>query len=531
MAITFVNAVDSRSGSVATTSHVVTMPTGTASGDLCIVAISWNGAPGAITLPTGWTILSALNAGQANPQQSVYYKLLDGSEGASQTWTSGTAVLAGYAASSYRGVHQTTPIDVAATSTSGAAATTATATNITTVTNQAWVVGGAAANSSTATFVTAWTTPPGTERNDIQNGFASGTGKAGTLSDSNGGFAVGTTATITWTISASLAWDAWLTAIRPAPAVAGGTGLNIPRSAPSLLTPFGPNKQRPRPQLQGSTPPSVTVTVPVRAGPDDGSWQYTHTAWPPNPGTGVAVDDTTARAEKTFQTPNYTGSAAFFRFDTSVIPVDAVVIAADLRFFKNAFSSNGADNFKVVGEYYDFGGEPSEAVDWVETISGTSIFTPLVNGFNILTGYNTIPINNLSGINKLGYTGIRITLSAGTPLFTNYLEFRTQESPSPMQLIVTYVPSGFPAAGTAPTLKQGPTFQQPFGLKRPRPVVPAVGVFIAPDAPVGITFQRGPSFNQPFGLLRPRPYQPGYPEIQVPVSTATQPLLPLLGVG
>ena len=171
-------------------------------------------------------------------------------------------MLAGYAASAYRGVDQVTPIDVTATSTSGAAATTATATNITTVTNQAWVVGGAAANGSTATFVTAWTTPTGTERNDIQNGQASGSGKSGTLSDSNAGFSVGTTATITWTISASLAWDAWLTAIRPAATVASESPLlaKPPWGVPIPLGPFSLSQFRARwPIVPDVVPPKIVL--------------------------------------------------------------------------------------------------------------------------------------------------------------------------------------------------------------------------------------------------------------------------------
>lgn len=223
MSIAFISAAISRN--TATLNHVVTLPASTVSGSVIVASIAWNGGPGTVTWPAGWTVMpgtASVFGVPTNPQASVAYHVCDGTEGASITVTSTSSVISGHAASAYSGVDNTTPIDVNATTAGSATAgTTDTATNITTVTNNAWVIGGAMSNGSTGSFTTGWTTPTGTERCDVQNGQASGSGKNCTQSDSNAAFATGTTATITWTSSTSLAWIAWLTALRPA---SGGGG-------------------------------------------------------------------------------------------------------------------------------------------------------------------------------------------------------------------------------------------------------------------------------------------------------------------
>jgi hypothetical protein len=95
----------------------------------------------------------------------------------------------------------------------------------------------------------------------------------------------------------------------------------------------------------------------------------------------------------------------------------------------------------LVGDYYDFGGEPSVAADWILTAS-PSIFT--AKRLNTFTAGSpsTITLNDLSGINTSGYTGIRLTLDSGTPsaAFENNIIIASSENTTYLgvQLDVTY---------------------------------------------------------------------------------------------
>jgi hypothetical protein len=71
------------------TSHTVTLPSGIGAGDLLLMWLAFNGTSGAVNTPSGWTPLQAAAANNANGYP--FYRIADGSEGASVAVTTTTA--------------------------------------------------------------------------------------------------------------------------------------------------------------------------------------------------------------------------------------------------------------------------------------------------------------------------------------------------------------------------------------------------------------------------------------------------------
>ena len=163
------------------------------------------------------------------------------------------------------------------------------------------------------------------------------------------------------------------------------------------------------------------VTLPIAIADDDGTGEYNRAGggWPPSSG-GVWTDNSNAIYESAVKMDqggsNSTGQIACLRFDTSFLPDDAVIQSALLQMFVTFVED--ANNTSVVADYYDFGGEPTVAADFIETAS-PSIFTAVDLGAITVGAVNSFPLTDLTGISKTGYTGIRFTLSSYTPNF-NY---------------------------------------------------------------------------------------------------------------
>ena len=138
-------------------------------------------------------------------------------------------------------------------------------------------------------------------------------------------------------------------------------------------------------------------------------------------------------------------NVSFLRFDTSGIGDSDTITAATLKLYLySVVHATGGKS--LVGDYYDFGGEPTVSGDYTETAS-PSIFSALGLGSITSGAVNDIALTDLTGINKTGYTGIRLTLSSGDITTsgqqnTVYIASYEHSTLQAAQLEVTYTPSG-----------------------------------------------------------------------------------------
>lgn len=130
---------------------------------------------------------------------------------------------------------------------------------------------------------------------------------------------------------------------------------------------------------------------------------------------------------------------ALFRFDTSSLPDAAVITAARLKIYVDS-ANDTADDVEYAADFYDFGGEPAVSGDWEASSSGNAIAT-IDPDLLTTSAVNNIDLTGLSGINKSGYTGIRIAPKDTTePTGDNFIRFAANEhgSGDPAALEVTY---------------------------------------------------------------------------------------------
>src|SRR5262245_58855510 len=158
-----------------------------------------------------------------------------------------------------------------------------------------------------------------------------------------------------------------------------------------------------------------TVTFTVASAADDGDI-IRNGSWPPA-GSYTVGDGTVAfSANDSPSSGNYNTYVALFRWDTSSIPDNATIISATfITWCHQRGEADTPGTYSVVGDYYDFGGEPSDGSDWTFVCS-PSIFT----AFTIASMPSSdiayrLPLTDLTGINKSGYTGIRVSLDNPTP--------------------------------------------------------------------------------------------------------------------
>jgi hypothetical protein len=143
------------------TSLAITKPTSLAAGDLLIAHITVR-VTTAVTAPAGWTLIQS--SVRSAHQTGAWYRLADGTEGASFSWSWATSVKAVGAVCRVTGSHQTTPINVTGSVATTGVASSVAAPSITTTADECLLF-GFAYSADNKTF-----TSPGsmTERWDQQ---------------------------------------------------------------------------------------------------------------------------------------------------------------------------------------------------------------------------------------------------------------------------------------------------------------------------------------------------------------------------
>lgn len=109
-AVTFVSA-SSAANTSGSSSLVISRPAGVASGQVLVATITAAGT-GAITAPTGWSVVHDVTT---TLRQTSYSHVAGASEPTSWTWSLGSARLASGGIIAYSGVDTTVPIDASAT--------------------------------------------------------------------------------------------------------------------------------------------------------------------------------------------------------------------------------------------------------------------------------------------------------------------------------------------------------------------------------------------------------------------------------
>lgn len=187
-------------------------PAGLVVGDLILLGVETSAAHAITTPPSGFTEIGTQAEAANDGQLRLYYKLAGVAEAGPYSITFTATQAGGGFWAAWRGVHQTTPIDVASILAAVAAGTTQTLGPITTVTTGAMIVGVVSCDPAAGTNTYAWDAPA-TERLDTT--FSAATTCYATLADFLKG--VAGAQSLSGTISASEATTTAIIALRPAP--------------------------------------------------------------------------------------------------------------------------------------------------------------------------------------------------------------------------------------------------------------------------------------------------------------------------
>jgi len=180
-----------------------------------------------------------------------------------------------------------------------------------------------------------------------------------------------------------------------------------------------------------------TDIFPIAVDTDDGSGYLRDTFYPP---TTFVNDDApdAAGVARHFLSPNYTVSHILLRWDTSSIADGASISAAELAFIY--LGQGGSFDYDLIGQWYDFGGEPTVAADIITDAVYDAIAPQDPSLWGGAPQEIVVPIADLSGINKTGYTGLRLKLTGTTPTTAEYYSIAVYEhaTHAPPELRVTY---------------------------------------------------------------------------------------------
>jgi len=157
----------------------------------------------------------------------------------------------------------------------------------------------------------------------------------------------------------------------------------------------------------------------------------------------------------------YRISLHFVRFNTGSL-IGTTITAANLLLYRNVHIDADAV-YSLLIDYNSKWGRPDinsgsdvQSSEWVNTIP-TSIITPVrINAFSV-GAYHTLALNDLSGINKSGYTGFRLGLdnpnSDAAPTGSNYVEFELDNQPPKLEITYTDGPDVPTTAYQVPPLR------------------------------------------------------------------------------
>jgi len=164
-------------------------------------------------------------------------------------------------------------------------------------------------------------------------------------------------------------------------------------------------------------------TFSIAGDGDDSSGYKTHASWPPSAGTFVADEGQTMYVWAGLGASVYEFDCGFMRFDLSALPAGQVVSSARLIMYCTYSREGATGGYSLVGDEYDFGGEPAVGADWRAPLAqASSILEPKrVNTYTAAALNDTF--FNAAGRAAIaaaagGFFGVRICLDSdvGAPI-------------------------------------------------------------------------------------------------------------------
>lgn len=196
-----------------------------------------------------------------------------------------------------------------------------------------------------------------------------------------------------------------------------------------------------------------TTVFSIATGADDSEGNSSEVTWPTQ-GHNYTSDDGLNQLSCS-KTTGFGQEDPYMRWNTSSL-AGSVIVSAVLKIHIIGTPTN-PDGYSLSGRWYDFGGAPCVAADWQETASPNILGSVSLSSFTA-DAVNTFTITDVSGISQSGFSGIHLTLSAGTPTSASFFDCASFENATLQEprLEVTWNPAASPLRGEYPARKFGP---------------------------------------------------------------------------
>lgn len=201
---------------------------------------------------------------------------------------------------------------------------------------------------------------------------------------------------------------------------------------------------------------TVRATFYPATGTDDGEIYKTGTVCPPDSAGNANATGSTMRLERDKAGTTYYNYTDVVFWDTSSLPDDALLQAASVELY---VTGKTATAMSLGLGWYDGANRPVGVGDYTSQVTfdaKASFSTSTLS----TAQYNTLPLDNTTGIALTGYTGIRL----GPAAACNYtcsdcnVDFATQESVNDPRLVVDYcLLATTPTASATATVSGTPT--------------------------------------------------------------------------
>jgi len=181
------------------------------------------------------------------------------------------------------------------------------------------------------------------------------------------------------------------------------------------------------------------TTIEIAATGDDGLVRRINSAvYPPNTSDQVFTNLTDDFCSRELNGGTFWVAVGLLRFDTSAIPDDATITAAELKLYVT--SKGDADNRGVTAEWYSASNWPIDAADYTATAAATAHAGVDITSITLNSDLTMALLNPATNINKTGYTGLRLHVSGGQPAGVNYVVWSAFDHATNIapRLVVTY---------------------------------------------------------------------------------------------